>query len=446
MCIDFLINIFKENKKKIAIIYKGKKYTYEFILNKYKKWLEYIRKERIGHNSVIALKSDFNPEAICLLLALIENGCTLVPISSVVKNLQEYLDIAEVNYFINLTNEEPILKNINIKVKHKLLLELIENRKNPGLILFSSGTTGKPKAALHDLVPLLQKFKVKRKAMRTITFLLFDHIGGFNTLFHILSNNGTIVALEDRSLDKVCEMIEKYNVELLPASPTFLNMILFIKTYQKYDISCLKLVTYGTEPMPEATLKEFHKVLPNVRLKQTYGLSELGIMRSKSEKSDSLWVKVGGEDYKTKIVDGKLWIKAKTTMLGYLNAPSPFTKDGWFDTGDRVEVKGEYIKFLGRESEIINVGGQKVYPTEVESVLLEINGVKDTVVYGEKNPLMGEIVVANVKVDELNNNKKFISLIKKYCREKLDKYKIPIKINFTQKDLSSDRFKRSRYL
>lgn len=446
MCIDFLINIFKENKKKIAIIYKGKKYTYEFILNKYKKWLEYIRKERIGHNSVVALKSDFNPEAICLLLALIENGCILVPISSVVKNLQEYLDIAEVNYFINLTNEEPILKNINIKVKHKLLLELIENRKNPGLILFSSGTTGKPKAALHDLVPLLQKFKVKRKAMRTITFLLFDHIGGFNTLFHILSNNGTIVALEDRSPDKVCEMIEKYNVELLPASPTFLNMILFSKAYQKYDISCLKLVTYGTEPMPEATLKEFHKVLPNVRLKQTYGLSELGIMRSKSEKSDSLWVKVGGEDYKTKIVDGKLWIKAKTTMLGYLNAPSPFTKDGWFDTGDRVEVKGEYIKFLGRESEIINVGGQKVYPTEVESVLLEINGVKDTVVYGEKNPLMGEIVVANVKVDELNNNKKFISLIKKYCREKLDKYKIPIKINFTQKDLSSDRFKRSRYL
>ena len=444
MYIDFLIDTFNKNKKEIAIIYKGKKYTYEFVLNEYKKWLEYIKREKISRNSVVALKADFNPEAICLLLALIENACVLVPISSVVKNPQEYLDIAEVKYFIDLINEETILKKINIKVKHELLLELIENRKNPGLILFSSGTTGKPKAALHDLVPLLQKFKVERKAMRTITFLLFDHIGGFNTLFHILSNTGTIVALEDRSPDKVCEMIEKYNVELLPASPTFLNMILFSKAYQKYDISCLRLVTYGTEPMPQATLKEFHKLLPNIRLKQTYGLSELGIMRSKSEKSDSLWVKVGGEDYKTKIVDGKLWIKAKTAMLGYLNAPSPFTKDGWFNTGDRVEVKGEYIKFLGRESEIINVGGQKVYPTEVESILLEMNGVKDAVVYGEKNPLMGEIVVANVKVDELNNNKKFISLIKKYCRKKLDKYKIPVKINLTQKDLNSDRYKRSR--
>ena len=85
-----------------------------------------------------------------------------------------------------------------------------------------------------------------------------------------------------------------------------------------------------------------------------------------------------------------------------------------------------------------------MYPAEVESVLLEIDGVKDAVVYGEKNPLMGEIVVANVKVDELNNNKKFISLIKKYCREKLEKYKIPVKINFTQKDLISERFKKSR--
>ena len=444
MYIDFLIDVFKKNKEKIGIIYKKKEYTYEFILNKYKKWQEYIRKEGIKHNSIVALKADFNPEAICLLLALIENACILVPISFVVKNLQEYFKIAEVNYFIDLTNEKPILKNRNIKVKHKLLLKLIENRKNPGLILFSSGTTGKPKAALHDMVLLLQKFKVKRKAMKTITFLLFDHIGGVNTLLHILSNAGTIVTLQDRSPDKVCEMIEKYNVELLPTSPTFLNMILFSKAYQKYDISCLKLVTYGTEPMPEATLKEFHKVLPNVRLKQTYGLSELGIMRSKSEKSDSLWVKVGGEDYKTKIVDGKLWIKAKNAMLGYLNAPSPFTKDGWFNTEDKVEVKGEYIKYLGRESEIINVGGQKVYPTEVESVLLEINGVKDAIVYGENNPLMGEIVLANIKVDEIDNDKKFISLIKKYCRGRLDKYTIPVKINLTQKDLNSDRFKRMR--
>ena len=116
----------------------------------------------------------------------------------------------------------------------------------------------------------------------------------------------------------------------------------------------------GPQGMPESTLQHLHKVLPDVRLKQTYGLSELGILRSKSKSSDSLWVKVGGEDYETKIVDGILWIRARSAMLGYLNAPSPFTEDGWFITGDAVEVDGEYIKILGRKSELINVGGEKV--------------------------------------------------------------------------------------
>ena len=112
---------------------------------------------------------------------------------------------------------------------------------------------------------------------------------------------------------------------------------------------------------------------PTSKLLQTYGLTELGILRSQSREPDSLWVRVGGEGFETKIVDGRLWIRAESAMLGYLNAPSPFDADGFFDTGDLVEVDGEWIRILGRESEIINVGGSKVYPAEVESVLLELD-------------------------------------------------------------------------
>jgi len=78
---------------------------------------------------------------------------------------------------------------------------------------------------------------------------------------------------------------------------------LISKAYQKYDISSLKVVSYGTEMMPESTLKAFNKLFPDITLKQTYGLTELGVMRTKSESNDSLWVKVGGEDYETKVVD-----------------------------------------------------------------------------------------------------------------------------------------------
>lgn len=82
------------------------------------------------------------------------------------------------------------------------------------------------------------------------------------------------------------------------------------------DMSSLELITYGTEVMPESVLKRLHMALPNARLLQTYGLSELGIMRSKSRDSNSLWVKVDGEGYDTKVVDGILWIKADSAMLG----------------------------------------------------------------------------------------------------------------------------------
>jgi acyl-CoA synthetase (AMP-forming)/AMP-acid ligase II len=180
-------------------------------------------------------------------------------------------------------------------------------------------------------------------------------------------------------------------------------------------------------------------------LLQTYGLSEIGILRSKSKGSDSLWVKVGGEGFKTRIVDGMLEIKAQSAMLGYLNAQSPFTKDGWFKTGDAVEVNGEYIKILGRKSGIINVGGEKVYPQEVESVIQEMDNVAEVTVYGEKNPIIGNIVCAKVSLRVNDDHKEFIHTLKKYCSERLQNYKIPVKVIVTDTKQHSKRFKKVRF-
>ena len=143
--------------------------------------------------------------------------------------------------------------------------------------------------------------------------------------------------------------------------------------------------------MPKTTLQKLNQIFPKVKLLQTYGLIELGVLNSKSESKDSLWVKVGGEGYNTRVVDGILQIKAESAMLGYLNAESPFTDDGWFVTGDQVLQKDDYIKILGRKSEIINVGGEKVYPQEVENIILQADYVSEVIVYGEKT-LVGNIV------------------------------------------------------
>jgi acyl-CoA synthetase (AMP-forming)/AMP-acid ligase II len=270
-------------------------------------------------------------------------------------------------------------------------------------------------------VPILEKFRTPRNVYRTIAFLLFDHIGGVNTLLYTLSNGGMLIVCEDRSPDYVLSAVEKFRAELLPTSPTFINLILLSEAHKRHDLGSLKLVTYGTEVMPETTLKRFHELFPNIQLAQTYGLSEVGILRAKSKSSDSLWVKIGGEGFQTRVVDGTLQIKANSAMLGYLNAPSPFTDDGWFMTGDSVEVDGEYMKILGRKSELINVG-----------------------VFGEKNPLVGNIVCARVRLKKEDDTGDFIGRLKRFCRDRMQPYKIPVKIALTTQSQYSERYKKMR--
>tara|TARA_B100001094_G_C18182102_1_gene801541 strand:+ start:1244 stop:2602 length:1359 start_codon:yes stop_codon:yes gene_type:complete len=445
--LDYFIKVFQDNKKNDAIIWKGKTYTYDWLLTKYIYWQDVLQSDDIKSGTVVIIEADFSPNAVSLLLALIENGCIIVPITeSVSAKKDEFVKIAEGEVLIKIDNNDNVkISELPNTSKHKLYKNL-KDENRPGLVLFSSGSTGKSKASLHDMTHLLDKFKLKRHTLRTVTFLLYDHIGGFNTLFYILSNAGLIITLNDRSPDKVLEAVEKYKVELLPTSPTFLNLILISEAYKRHDINSLKIITYGTEPMPESTLIRFNQIFPNIKLLQTYGLSEVGILRSKSKSSNSLWVKVGGEGFDTRIVDGMLEIKAKSAMLGYLNADSPFTKDGWFKTGDSVEVNGEYIKITGRKSEIINVGGEKVYPQEIENIILEVDNVAEATVYAEKNPIMGNIVCAEVRLLDNQDHSSYVKLIKMHCMEKLARFKVPVKIRITNQNQYSGRFKKRRIL
>jgi long-chain acyl-CoA synthetase len=408
-------------------------------------WRSYLDQHGVTTGQVVALRGDYTPSACALLLALIDRQAIVIPLTEAAEvHREESFHIAQVEVVISFDDaDEWVLQRRDVTASNPLILQL-RAEGQPGLVLFSSGSTGKSKAALHNFAPLLEKFKVSRHRMCTLTFLLLDHIGGLNTLFYTLSNGGTVVSVRSRDPDLVCQAIERYRVELLPTSPTFLNLLLISEAYKRYDLSSLSLVTYGTEVMPQSTLQRMHDLFPDLRLLQTYGLSELGILRSKSKSSDSLWVKVGGEEFETKVVDGILWIRAQSAMLGYLNAPSPFDEQGWMNTGDIVEVDGEYIRILGRESEIINVGGQKVYPAEVESVLLQMDNVKDAVVVGERNPITGSIVAARVNLFESEEPSAFRKRLRAFCRGRLAPYKIPARVQISDKDQFSARYKRMR--
>ncbi len=446
MSIDFLLERFRENADKPAIIWQNDTLSYQVLLDKYADAQQFLLKENIETGAVVSLTGDFTPNSIALLLALMNNQNIIVPFNAPIKDGErQKFQIAEVEkgIIVNTDDDSFAIDPQTGEARHEYY-KILRERHHPGLVLFTSGTSGYPKAAVHDFSKLLTKFKTVRKTQRTINFLLFDHWGGLNTLLYTLSNCGVVLALKNRKPEAVCEFVENFKIELLPVSPSFLNLLILSEIYKRFDLSSLKLITYGTEPMPELTLKKAKSIFPAVSFQQTYGLIELGVLRSKSKSDDSLWVKLGGEGFELRVVDNILQIKADSAMLGYLNADSPFTEDGYFITGDEVEVDGEYYKILGRRSEIINVGGDKVYPQEVENIILDMGNVQEVTVYGEKNAIMGNIVCAKVQLKEPEDPKEFTRRLKSYCKDKMQGFKIPIKVKIEEEALYNDRFKKKR--
>ncbi|MEQ1691074.1 MAG: long-chain fatty acid--CoA ligase [Gemmatimonas sp.] len=442
---DWQLRRFAAGRDQTAIVWRDREYTYGDFADRYHDWMQRFDAAGVTAGASVAVVGDFSPGSVTALLALIARRCILVPMSRDSRDQHEqFHDIAELDFRIELDeHDQSTIRAMPCRKGHPLLQQL-RDADEPGLVLFSSGSTGKPKAILHALPQLLEKFRTPRHCRRTVTFLLYDHIGGFNTLMYTMANLGCIVAPEDRSVAKVCRAIERHKAELLPTSPSFLNLLLLGESHREFDLSSLKLITYGTEVMPERTLELLTEAFPNVRLQQTYGLSELGILRSKSASDRSLLVMVGGEDYETKVVDGTLRIRARCSMLGYLNAPSPFDEEGWFNTGDSVIQDGEYYRILGRVSEIINVGGQKVYPTEVERVISEIADFTDVAVSGEPHLLLGNVVVATVQMSEPLPAAEVKRKILAHCRGRLQPFMVPTKVTVVTESLVNYRFKKIR--
>ena len=444
---DWLFERFRQAGSKTAILWRGRSFDYAWLLEHVATARDALDRYGVAPGTVVALEGDYSPQLCALLLALIERRAILVPLSSAVEaSKPRFHEIAEVEAVFRFDPSgegPPAFARRGVVPAHPLTKGLTAAGE-PGLVLFSSGSTGEPKAALHNMARLLEKFQVPRHSLVTLAFLLLDHIGGINTLFYILSNTGTVVTPEGRAPDDIGAAIERHRVELLPTTPTFLNLLLLSEAHRRHDFSSVKQITYGTEPMPASTLARVHGLFPGVRLLQTYGLSELGILRSKSKAPDSLWVRVGGEGFETKVVDRLLWIRARSAMLGYLNAPSPFDAEGWFNTGDEVEVDGEYLRILGRRSELVNVGGQKVYPVEVENALLTMPNVRDVTVRGEPNSITGQTLAAAFQLEAPEELASLRRRVREFCRDRLAPYQTPTRIEIASEDLFSGRFKKTR--
>jgi len=391
----------------------------------------------------VAVVGGHGPAATAWLLALEAAGHFAVPLAG---NPAEHpARLAQVNAQWVVTAEGfawNLLPRIDEASAHPLFATLRE-RKAAGLVLFSSGTSGVPKAMVQDLSALLATYAERRpNGLPVLALLGFDHIGGLNTLFGTLAAGSPLVVPASRAPAEVAAAVERHRVAVLPASPTFLGLLLAADV--SASLASLRVITYGTEPMPESLLTRLKAAFPRVRFIQTFGTSETGITHTVSPEAGSTFFRFDDERVAWKVVDDELWLRTATQIVGYLNASNErFTPDGWFRTGDKVEQGPDgTLRIVGRLGETINVGGEKLMPAEVESVVLAVPGVADCRVRGEAHPLTGQTVAVDV-VSFTTDQEALRAAIRIACRERLARHKIPTRVTFVS-SVSGERMKKVR--
>jgi len=426
--VDELFERLQKYRENPALFWNECEYSYTDIIALTDQWTQRLQDKGITRGSVVGFLGDYSPGTVALMLALMRLRAISVPFTKEgAPDLKYFSNIAFVEHMFHFENGFDATYERLESAPPVALLQNYKDEGAAGLIVFTSGSSGQPKAILHDFERVLAKFSKPRKPYRLLLLLLMDHFGGVNTLMSSLSFGGVAVCVPDRSPETVCKIVAAARAELLPTTPTFLNMILVSTAHLRHDLSSLKLITYGAEPMPEHTLARVCAEFPEVVLKQTYGLSELGVLHSKSPNPNSLWLQIGGGGFETKVEGGQLYIRSASSMIGYLNAPSPIDEDGWMCTGDLVEEKDGLIRFLGRTSDIINVGGQKVFPTEVETTLLQADNVMEATIYGRRHPLLGQCVCAKVSLHHAEDISALTSRLREHCASRLAKFKIPMR-------------------
>ena len=434
---QWMLDRFEQFGPADAILSEKKSWSYTRFLAEIKLIQESFDHSGIRPGDVVILQcADYSHAALASLWALWSIGAIAFPLTTNQSRLLSYsVSIADAKWICKIHDPGDHIEIKPVEFKDPApdaainKLNIIRNSAHAGLILLTSGTTALPRLVLHDVARLLERFSRQRRPARTLAFMMFDHMGGIDTVCHTLSSGGALVLPEsgERSPASVAALIDRFQIQLLPTSPTFLNHLLFSEMSEKYTLQSLEKISFGTEPMPPATLKKLTEKFPSIRILQSYGTTELGVPGIRTKINDPAWIQFHSDTNEMKIVDGMLFLRSKSAMVGYLNAPDPFDAEGWYPTGDLVEFDetGAFFRVLGRSSDIINVGGEKVSAATVEEVIRQAENIRNVLVSGEKNPLIGQMIVAKIELIEPEKPLDLARRLREHCQNRLARYQIP---------------------
>ena len=291
----------------------------------------------------------------------------------------------------------------------------------PHLVL-TTGTTGAPRGVRHDWDRLLRSTARIKPAAGERWLLAYGlhQFAGLQVLLHVFAAGATLVAPAPRRPREGLQAMRELGVTHASATPTYWRFLLAELRSDGGPVPTLRQVTLGGEAIPGPLLGELERVFPDAGISQVYAASEFGSSGSMRDRRAGLSTEVlergDDADVAMRIVDGELWIRSRTGMLGYYGEP-PVDADAWRPTGDMVEVDGDRILFRGRSSEIINVGGVKVHPLPIEERVGSVPGVDMARVYGRPNPMTGSIVALEVVASPTADRAEVEAAIRAACAD-----------------------------
>ena len=445
------------NPASVAVIYNDKEITYHELYQLVDKTVLFLAQHGIRENDTVCLLFSNGLEFIVTVLALWETGAIPVPLNTklLVKELSEQTKFLNPKLIIkskelentNVRNNDLIIPFEKLTlVKQKIKIEDF-SREKTALMLFTSGSSGKPKAVMLSFENLIQSALIGDKVLlqtekdKWLASLPFYHIGGFSIIFRAIMFGASIVIPTSLSSDDLKEAILKYHPTLASLVSNQLKKLADMNFIPPKELRMV-LIGGGFSDK-ELILKAIDM---NWNIAKVYGLTEtssfISIMnkedvRRKPEASgkailpNQVFIYSGDEELLSS-KSGEIIVKSPSVMKGYFKSDDETNsklKNDLFSTGDIGYLDEEGFLFVEtKRSDLIISGGENIYATEIEKIISTNKDVKDVSVTGIEDKTWGQVVSAAIV---LNKDAKLSeSDLRSFLKDKLAGYKIPKKILF----------------
>ena len=413
--------------ERIALAAIGEKLSYNDINDLIIKNTHVLEKIKTS-NVVINGRSRFEFAKLLFLLDGETNRILFIPQDIEESLFARYYDEAEIHYEVYLDGNELNYKTIK---RHQPL-----KFEKTSWIIPTSGTTNIPKLVSHSFESLTrtakQNIEIGVEYRWGLVFDIYRFSGIQVFLQAMLSGSTLIISEANMSMTNILNNLIENECNALSATPSFWRKVMMSQELNGLEF---KIITLGGEIADENILQALRAKFASAKIIHIYASTEAGVGFSVDDMHEGfpksyLDGDIGGISLKLSS-NSTLMLKNKIQSQKYLSGSILYQGNGYIDTGDIVEVKGNRVYFLGRDSGAINVGGNKVQPEEVEHVLLMSTLVHAAFIYAKKNPMMGSIVCADIVLSDNTIDKKIAKgEILRFCREKLENFKIPAIVKF----------------